>query len=124
MLGFVSEEPLAHTLVKSIFLILSVSFIHEGWQAPSLSCFQLNLVLAGLKQKSSPNQPQTCFIGYEYVMIMIEPLDKTIRTSDKSPFGKHDSEETSESVSSRYSCTKCLQCFRKRVQRFIRPTPS
>ena len=64
--------------------------------------------LAGLKQKLSPNEPQTCFISYEYVTIMIEPFDKTIRTSDKSPFGKHDSEETSESVSSRYGCTKSL----------------
>ncbi len=34
---------------------------------------------AGLKQKLSPNEPQTCFISYEYVTILVKPFDKTIR---------------------------------------------
>ncbi len=35
--------------------------------------------LAVLKQKSSPNKAQTSFISYEYVAILVQPLDKTIR---------------------------------------------
>ena len=42
--------------------------------------------LTVLKQKSSPNKAQASFISGEYVAILVEPLDKTIR----------------------YSCTKCL----------------
>ncbi len=66
--------------------------------------------LSVLKQKLSPNIAQTIFISYEYVTIMVEPFNKTIRTA-------HDSELGSESVSSRYSCTKSFQSFRKSVQR-------
>jgi hypothetical protein len=29
--------------------------------------------LTGLKQKSSPNKPQTSFISYEYVTVLVEP---------------------------------------------------
>ncbi len=36
-------------------------------------------LLAVLKQKSSPNKAQTSFISYEYVAILVQPLDKTIR---------------------------------------------
>ncbi len=35
--------------------------------------------LTVLKQKSSPNKAQTSFISYEYVAILVQPLDKTIR---------------------------------------------
>ena len=34
-----SEETRAETLEKSIFLILSVSFIYQGWRSPSVGCF-------------------------------------------------------------------------------------
>ena len=37
--------------------------------------------LAGLKQKSCPNKAQTGFISCEYVIILVEPLNKTIRHS-------------------------------------------
>ncbi len=40
---------------------------------------QIAKMLTGLKQKLSPNEPQTCFISYEYVTIMVKPFDKTIR---------------------------------------------
>jgi hypothetical protein len=36
-------------------------------------------VLAGLKQKSSPNKAQTLFISGKYIGIVVEPLDKTER---------------------------------------------
>ncbi len=39
------------------------------------------VLLAGLKQKSSPNKAQTLFISHKYVAIMIEPLNKTERYS-------------------------------------------
>ena len=38
-----------------------------------------NSVLAGLKQISSPNKAQTRFVSHEYVMIVVQPLDKTKR---------------------------------------------
>jgi hypothetical protein len=49
--------------------------------------------LTVLKQKLSPNKPQTSFISNKYVTVLVQPLDKTIR----------------------YGCTKSLQCFRKSV---------
>ena len=38
-------------------------------------------ILTGLRQKSSPNKPQTGFISNEYVKILVKPLNKTIRHS-------------------------------------------
>ena len=35
--------------------------------------------LTGLKQKLSPNKPQTSFVSSKYVIVLIEPLNKTIR---------------------------------------------
>jgi integrase/recombinase XerD len=55
---------------------LSPEQIKALWQAiEQLGATQLTV----LKQKSSPNKAQTSFISDEYVTILVQPFDKTIR---------------------------------------------
>jgi|GEM_PF-4597071 len=68
-------------LIESHLGSLSSAPLHQSWLS-SLKLFASKPnVLTGLKQKSCPNKAQTGFISCEYVIILVEPLNKTIRHS-------------------------------------------
>jgi len=71
-----------------------VRYFPQVWVVPAPDCYEhqsasglvlkeeFNLyLLAGLKQKSSPNQAQTGFISGKYVHIFLQPAYKSIRYS-------------------------------------------
>ncbi len=81
--GYHLEHNLGHGENHQAELLFCLNWLaylfHTSWDLVHITYRAVRSMLTVLKQKSSPNKAQTSFISYEYVAILVQPLDKTIR---------------------------------------------